>query len=430
MGIRRSIFCCIMSTSDPDIRPGLAIVTNTVTPYHVNLQRLIALGIPEFKLHVLISHWASDFSWKVEIPPELHLTRYGKPGEHPVGNPLRRPVWDWRKGGRFIDYFRQHNIRAAILGGYKFIAYARLMNYCYRRGIPFFVSSDNNIRCDPKHPAYKQFIKHRIYDWWMGRVSGVFSMGEFGDQFFMKYGATPDMLYRLPYWPDYDAFAHVEQNDLDQFQQKYGLNKQQRHLLYSGRLVPPKRVDLLIDAFANVARNYPEWNLLIVGDGTQRDELQQQVPNELRHRVVWTGFLEGRELAVAYHAADAMALPSDHENWALVVQEAMAAGLTVIASDVVGAARELIVDGKSGRVFKKGDVVSLQNCLEDVLRSENIERYKTEAKSALQRYREQVNPVAEVRRALVNAGVLPRPDTNRGITAIPAARTPASSGLT
>lgn len=419
-----------MSSNAQDNRPGLAIVTNTVTPYHVNLQRLIALGIPEFKLHVLISHWASDFSWKVEIPPEIHLTQYGKPGEHPLGNPLRRPLWDWRKGGQFIEYFRRNNIKAVILGGYKYISYARLMNYCYRHGIPFFVNSDNNIRCDPRHPGLKQFIKHRTYDWWMKRVSGVFAMGEFGDQFFMKYGATPDMLYRLPYWPDYDAFMHVEQVNLERFQQKYGLDRRRRYLLYSGRLVPPKRVDLLIDAFANVASNHPEWNLLIVGDGTQRDELRQRVPSELRQRVIWTGFLEGCELAVAYHAADALALPSDHENWALVVQEAMTAGLTVIASDVVGAAREMVVDGKSGRIFKKGDVASLQTCLEDVLRLENSERYKTEAKLALQRYREQVNPVAEVRRALANAGVLPQSDKNRNVTAATVARAPAGSGRT
>jgi glycosyltransferase involved in cell wall biosynthesis len=301
------------------------------------------------------------------------------------------------------------------------------MNHCYRKGIPFFVNSDNNIRCDPRHPAYKRFIKQRIYDWWMKRVSGVFSMGEFGDQFFMNYGAKPDRLYRLPYWPDYDAFTHVDPVELERFQQKFSLNRRQRHVLYSGRLVPVKRVDLLIDAFVNVASSHPEWNLLIVGDGIKRDELQRRVPQELRQRVVWTGFLEGRELAVAYHAADTLVLPSDHENWALVVQEAMAAGLPVIASDVVGAAREMVVDGQGGRIFKTGDINSLQRSLEEVIRPDNIERYKDEAKLALKRYRERVNPVAEVRRALTDAGVLPKQTQNRTSDSTPAARLPASS---
>ena len=62
------------------------------------------------------------------------------------------------------------------------------------------------------------------------------------------------------------------------------------------------------------------------------------MPEALRSRVVWTGFLDHGEPAFVYHSADVLVLPSDREPWALVIQEAMAAGLTVVASDVVGAA--------------------------------------------------------------------------------------------
>ena len=394
-----------------DNRPGLAIVTNSITPYGVNLQRLIAEGIPELKLHVLISHWASDFAWQVEVPPEIHLTRFGIEGEHPLENPLRRPIWEWRKGGRFIRYFQEHDIRATIIGGYRFISYARLMSYCHRAGIPFFVNADSNIRGEPQLSAIQRFSKRRIYDWWMKRVSGVFSMGKLGDEFFIKYGATAGQLYRVPYWPDFDAFSGVDVDRLERFRQKYGLDGQRRRLMYSGRLIPVKRVDLLIDAFAAIAADRPNWDLLIVGDGVLREELHRRVPDALRNRVTWTGFIEGRELVVAYHAADVLVLPSDREPWALVVDEAMAAGLTVVASDVVGAAHELIVDGESGRVFLRGDASSLKSALEDISHPDRIENYKTAATEALKRYREVVDPIAEVRRALCDAGVLDRATT-------------------
>lgn len=394
-----------------DNRPGLAIVTNSITPYGVNLQRLIAEGIPELKLHVLISHWASDFAWQVEVPPEIHLTRFGIEGEHPLENPLRRPIWEWRKGGRFVRYFQEHNIRATIIGGYRFISYARLMSYCHHAGIPFFVNADSNIRGEPQLNAIQRFSKHRIYDWWMKRVSGVFSMGKLGDEFFIKYGATAGQLYRVPYWPDFDAFSGVDVDRLERFRQKYGLDGQRRRLMYSGRLIPVKRVDLLIDAFAAIAADRPNWDLLIVGDGVLREELHRRVPDALRNRVTWTGFIEGRELVVAYHAADVLVLPSDREPWALVVDEAMAAGLTVVASDVVGAAHELIVDGESGRMFLRGDASSLKSALEDISHPDRIENYKTAATEALKRYREVVDPIAEVRRALCDAGVLDRATT-------------------
>jgi glycosyltransferase involved in cell wall biosynthesis len=387
-----------------DSRPGLAIVTNSITPYHVNLQRLIADGIPELKLHVLITHASGDFKWSVDIPPQIHVDQFGAPQEHPLDNPLRRPVWDWKKGGRMIQYFRQHNVRVAIINGYKFISYLRLMNYCDRAGIPFFVNSDSNIRSEPELSLVKRTGKRAVYGWWMKRVAGVMSMGEFGDQFFLKYGADPNRLYRVPYWPNYEEFAGADEVQLARFCSRFGLNRQRRRLLFSGRLVPVKRVDLLIDAFAEIAASRPEWDLLIVGDGALREQLQDRVPPGLRSRVTWTGFLAGQELALAYHAADVLVLPSDHEPWALVVQEAMAAGLVVVASDVVGAAKELIVDGISGRIFERGSRESLSQSLEDVTHPDHIDAYKTKAAHSLREYREQVDPVAEVRRAILDTG--------------------------
>jgi len=387
-------------------RPGLAIVTNSITPYHVNLQRLVADGIPEFKLHVLITHWGSDFKWDVQIPPQIQLTRYGAVDEHPLENPLRRPLWGWRKGRRMIDYFRANDVRAAIFVGYRYISYARLMSYCYRAGIPFFMNNDNNVRSERPSVGLRSAVKHRIYNWLMKRVSGVMSMGKLGDEFFIKYGADPRRLYRVPYWPDYDAFTGDDVAGLERFRQKFGLDPGRRYLLFSGRLVPVKRVDLLIDAFAAMANERPNWDLLIVGDGLLRAELVGRVPEELRQRVVWTGFLQGQELVAAFQAADVLVLPSDEENWAVVVQEAMAAGLVVVASDIVGAAHELVVDGVSGRIFLKGSCESLRSSLEDVTHPDRIDRFKAESAKELRRYRQEVDPVAEIRRALTDSGVL------------------------
>jgi hypothetical protein len=90
-------------------------------------QRLIAFGIPDSKLHGLISHWASVFSWKVEILPEIHLTQCGKPGEHSLDNPPRRPVWDWRKAdGSSITS------AGAKSRDFPFIGLASFKRQCYR----------------------------------------------------------------------------------------------------------------------------------------------------------------------------------------------------------------------------------------------------------------------------------------------------------
>jgi glycosyltransferase involved in cell wall biosynthesis len=163
---------------------------------------------------------------------------------------------------------------------------------------------------------------------------------------------------------------------------------------------------LVIDAFNQLADVRPEWDLLIVGDGPLASELRDRVPERLRSRVIWTGFLELEEVKLAYHAADVLVLASDREPWAVVVQEAMAAGLTIVSSDIVGAAHELVEDHVNGRIFAAGKLEALANALADVTRNEMVEMYKKKSRAALDRWRTANDPVKEIRRALSDVGVL------------------------
>src|SRR5215212_774185 len=91
--------CDMRATSD-DTRPGLMIVSNAIAPYRVNLHRLIAAGIPELKLHTLITHGVSDFDWQVQMPSEIHVHNVSATREHAFDNPLRRTWSEFRKGAR------------------------------------------------------------------------------------------------------------------------------------------------------------------------------------------------------------------------------------------------------------------------------------------------------------------------------------------
>lgn len=389
-----------------DGRPGLVVISNSVTPYRVNLHRLLAAGIPELKLHSVITHGIGDFDWAIDLPAEINATNFSSPGDHPLDNPLRHPWEEWQKSRRLIAYLKEQRAAAVVINGYRYVPYLRVMSYCHRHGIPFFVRNDSNIRGEPAMSPLASAMKRAIYGWWIKRAAGVFSMGELGDEFFVKYGADPNRLYRVPYWPDYDSFATANADALARFKQKFGLEGSRRYLVYSGRLVPQKRVDLLIDAFAAIAAERPQWDLLIVGDGALGQELRARVPDSLRQRVIWTGFLDGDEPALAYHCGDVLVLPSEAEPWALVIQEAMAAGLAVVASDVVGASHELIHNNIGGRIFKSGDREALGRALGEVTDMSQVDAIKQDARSALRDYRRRVDPVAEIRRALGDVGVL------------------------
>jgi glycosyltransferase involved in cell wall biosynthesis len=323
-----------------------------------------------------------------------------------LASSLRSPRHEWHKGSRLIEYIQCNDIRAVILFGYRYLSYLRVIRNCRKSGIPVFVHNDSNIHGERNLSPTKRAIKNRLYRWWIAQVSGVMSMGEYGDQFFLQYGVDPRRLYRVPWPMDREFHNAVSKDRLQQFRQKFRLSSERRYLLYSGRLVPDKRVDLLIDAFPSIAARRPQWDLLVVGDGVLAGELRQRVPESIRQRVVWTGFLDGDEPALAYAAADALVLPSDREPWALVIEEAMSAGLAVVASDVVGAAHELIEDKHSGRIFVAGSVGELIDALLDITDPEKLQWYQEQAQQALLRWCERQNPINEIRRALIENRVL------------------------
>jgi glycosyltransferase involved in cell wall biosynthesis len=118
------------------------------------------------------------------------------------------------------------------------------------------------------------------------------------------------------------------------------ITKRVPRLLFVGRLNPQKNLPRLIDAMTHVSTDV---ELVIVGDGELRDDLARRI-----HRLGLTGVrlvgpARGDELVRWYRWADAFVLPSDKEGMPLVLLEAMAAGLAVIATDAPGT-RE-VVDG-------------------------------------------------------------------------------------
>jgi glycosyltransferase involved in cell wall biosynthesis len=101
-----------------------------------------------------------------------------------------------------------------------------------------------------------------------------------------------------------------------------------------------------------------------------------------------------------------MVLPSDFEPWALVVNEAAAAGLAIIATDKVGAAAELVRDGVNGFIFPASDLAKLTDRLLEVTDDSRIEELKAGSAGVLNEWRRVADPVNGLRQALASCGVL------------------------
>jgi glycosyltransferase involved in cell wall biosynthesis len=129
--------------------------------------------------------------------------------------------------------------------------------------------------------------------------------------------------------------------------------------LFSGQLIERKGVDLLLSAFIRAAAQRADLRLRLAGDGPMREALLAKIPEALRDRIELLGFVPWEALPATYAAADALVIPSRHDGWALVVNEALAAGLPVIASEAVGAAVDLVRNGVTGARVATGDVDAL-----------------------------------------------------------------------
>lgn len=88
------------------------------------------------------------------------------------------------------------------------------------------------------------------------------------------------------------------------------------------------------------------------------------LPPTVRDRIEYAGFQPPEELPGLFARADVFVLPSRHDGWGVVVNQAIGTGLPVICSDAVGAAHDLVEEGVNGTVFPAGNAVALAGCLE------------------------------------------------------------------
>jgi len=132
-----------------------------------------------------------------------------------------------------------------------------------------------------------------------------------------------------------------------------------QRVIFVGRLDAVKGVPLLVDAMARLGDSHPDARLQLVGDGPHRAALERQVAEAgLSDRIEFLGYRPQDEVAALLETADLLVLPSFAEGVPVVLMEAMASRLPVIASRVAGVG-ELVEDGTSGFTIPPGDLDTL-----------------------------------------------------------------------
>ncbi|ABF09594.1 glycosyltransferase family 4 protein [Cupriavidus metallidurans] len=159
-----------------------------------------------------------------------------------------------------------------------------------------------------------------------------------------------------------------------------------RIVLAVGRLVRAKGFDVLLDAWARVAPAHPDWRLVIVGEGEERDALEAQIRSlALGHCVDLPG--ASSEIASYYGEASIFCLSSRYEGFGLVLMEAMAFGLPVVSTNCEAGPKALIRDGVNGLQVPAEDALALGAALSRLMQEKHLcEALSSRARDDARRY--------------------------------------------
>jgi glycosyltransferase involved in cell wall biosynthesis len=184
----------------------------------------------------------------------------------------------------------------------------------------------------------------------------VWGIGRFAvEQYSREFGGNR-VFYDLPYYSNLSRFSSEPRS---------GRRPQgETTFLCSGALIRRKGVDLLARAFLRLAAERTDVRLKFMGEGKLRPRLERKLYS-IANRVEFMGFRDWEHLPAEYRRADVLCVPSRYDGWGLVVPEALAAGMPVIASDRTGAALQLLQPGINGWVIPANDETALFAAMAD-----------------------------------------------------------------
>lgn len=245
-------------------------------------------------------------------------------------------------------------------------------------------------------PTWKRFIKKVLLKPLFLSTEAFLYIGKENKEFYLQYGVPESKLVRVPYAVDnarlFKSVQELIPCKAELRKSLLGVQDDRGIVLFSGKLIPKKRPMDLLRAFQEVQKRFRakrmNTDLVFVGDGILREELEKYVRENGISGVHFVGFKNQTELPGYYAAADLFVLPSgEGETWGLVVNEAMCFGLPVIVSDAVGCGKDLVYEGANGFQFPLGDINALSDRLEKIISNTDLKiNYGIKSREIIKEY--------------------------------------------
>jgi glycosyltransferase involved in cell wall biosynthesis len=335
------------------------------------LQRLAAH--PDIGLHV---YYMDDQGTQRRLDPEFGVSfRWDIPlldgyTWHSLRN--RSP---WATSDHFLRFIhpeviailRRERYDALIVHGYAHATEWMAFAGAWASHTPLFLRGESTLL--GKRSVWRSLVKRLLLGGMLRRITGALAIGTLNRAFYKSYGVPESRIFSVPYAVDNHRFqteADRLRGSRSSLRDALGWPQDVPVILYAGKLIPKKRPDDLLEAYARISADHPAA-LVFLGDGSERDRLIRDAQLRGLKWVFVTGFVNQTEIVRYYAAADMLVLPSGHEPWGLALNEGMCVGLPVIASDAVGAAPDLVRQAENGFLYPVGDIDALTRALGTLL---------------------------------------------------------------
>jgi glycosyltransferase involved in cell wall biosynthesis len=346
----------------------------------------------------------SDRSWKVDESQWRFSYRY-LPSVELRASALALPSPLLR--GRAPD------VLVSLYAGADFVAGSTLARHRGAR-IAFWVEVTYDAWV--KRRRWKEAVKSRI----LPSADGILTAGDDGHSFARRYGVSDDRIHHVPHVVDFERLARgarLAEGERDRLRAELGVRGVT--FVYVGRLWAGKGLTYLLEAFGELqARDVGEVSLLLVGDGSDEDELRARARALGLRNAVFYGFQREEALPRLYAASDVFVFPTLGDPFGMVVLEAMACGLPVISTTAAGEISERVVEGvngflvapaSSGQLLERMTVLARDEALREAMGSASVRKVAGQSPDAW---------AEAFERALDKILAMPRTSDSRSVGAV------------
>ncbi len=270
---------------------------------------------------------------------------------------------------------RTGNFDAILVYGYAYLSYWIAFLAARSAGLPILLPTD---AVEMPHPRggwwWKRWLKPPAVHFIYNRIADMVLVPSTATRrFIQSFGVPAERIAFTHYVVDNDYFTRASAEvDRAAIRNSWGIPPESLVILFCAKLAVWKRPQDLLEAFFAIHAEdrglTPAAYLVFAGEGALRSKLEARTKSlGIQDRVRFLGFVNQSKLPGVYVASDLLVLPSGHEPWGLVVNEAMGCGLPAVVSDRVGANLDLITPGVTGEVYPSANVEALANILRQLV---------------------------------------------------------------